>query len=147
MNKNYKPAYINYKPIYIKCTEQNKGEKIIKTLESLGGINIDDFVGDTLGSLYYIKPNRKIDIIDPKDETEDFLNYFFNTAEEIKFPEITSEYCYVLDHNTGKIFKHRITEDEVDLTTEELLKKYGLNEDECSIMYTSNNLELELLED
>ena len=29
---------------------------------------------------------------------------------------------------------------------EELLDKYGFNADECSIMYTSNNLELKLLE-
>lgn len=58
-----------------------------------------------------------------------------------------SEYCYILSFGLGKIFKHLITEDEVDLTTEELLKKHGLNEDECSIMYASNNLELELLED
>lgn len=57
------------------------------------------------------------------------------------------EYCYILSYGLGKIFKHFITEDEFNLTTEELLKKYGLNEDECSIMYTSNNLELELLED
>lgn len=58
-----------------------------------------------------------------------------------------TQYCCILDHNTGKVFKHCITEDEVNLSTEELLKKYGLNEDECSIMYASNNLELELLED
>ena len=60
-------------------------------------------------------------------------------------PHIT-EYCYVLNYNTGEIFKHCITEDEVNLTTEKLLDKYGFNADECSIMYTSNNLELKLLE-
>lgn len=57
------------------------------------------------------------------------------------------EYCYILAFGIGKVFKHLLKEDEVDLNTEELLKKYGLNEDECSIMYASNNLELELLED
>lgn len=65
------------------------------------------------------------------------------------FPELKekiTEYCCILDHSTGEVFKHCITEDEVDLTTEELLKKYGFKEDECSIMYTSNNLELKLLE-
>lgn len=78
---------------------------------------------------------------------EDDIIEIFPELKEIKLPRITSEYCYVLDYNTGKVFKHCITKDEVDLTTEELLKKYGLNEDECSIMYASNNLELELLED
>lgn len=58
----------------------------------------------------------------------------------------TSEYCYILNYNTGEVFKHHITEDEVNLTTEELLKKYGFKETECHIMYSSNNLELKLLE-
>lgn len=57
------------------------------------------------------------------------------------------KYCYILSYGLGKIFKHFITEDEVDLTTEELLKKHGLNEDECNIMYSINELELESLED
>ena len=58
----------------------------------------------------------------------------------------TTQYCCILDFNTGKAFKHCITEDELNLTSEELLDKYGFNADECSIMYTSNNLELKLLE-
>lgn len=143
MNTNNK----NYKPIYIKCTEKNKGEKIIKTLENLGGINADGFIGGSNNAIYYIKPNRIIGMIDPDIEDEDFLNYFLNTAKEIKSSNINTQYCCILNYNTGKVFKHCITEDEVDLTTEELLKKYGFNEDECSIMYSSNNLELELLED
>ena len=57
-----------------------------------------------------------------------------------------THYCCILNYNTGKVYKHCITEDEVNLTTEELLKKYGFKESECSIMYTSNNLELKLLE-
>lgn len=57
-----------------------------------------------------------------------------------------TQYCYILNYNTGEAFKHHITEDEVNLTTEELLKKYGFKETECHIMYSSNNLELKLLE-
>ena len=136
----------NYEPVYIRCTEQNRGEKIIKTLESLGGINENNYVGGTLNSLYYIKPDNIIDIIDPEDENEEFLNYFLNTAKEIKSSGINAQYCCILDFNTGKVFKHCITEDEVNLTSNELLYKYGFKADECSIMYTSNNLELELLE-
>lgn len=60
-------------------------------------------------------------------------------------PHIT-QYCCILDFNTGNVFKHCITEDEVNLNTVELLKKYGFKETECSIMYTSNNLKLKLLE-
>ena len=57
-----------------------------------------------------------------------------------------TQYCCILDFNTGNVFKHCITEDEVNLTSNELLYKLGFNADECSIMYTSNNLELKLLE-
>lgn len=58
-----------------------------------------------------------------------------------------TQYCYILNYNIGKVFEHFITEDEVNLTTEELLKKHGLNEDECSIMYSNNKLNLESLKD
>lgn len=58
-----------------------------------------------------------------------------------------TQYCYILSLGLGKVFEHFITEDEVDLTTEELLKKHGLNEDECSVMYSNNKLNLENLED
>ena len=143
MNKDNK----TYKPVYIKCTKINKGKRIIETLEGLGGINSDNFVGDTLNSLYYIKPNNIIDMIDPSTENEDFLKYFLNTAEEIKTPVITAEYCYILSYALGKVFEHLITEDEVNLTTEEILKKHGLNEDECSVMYSTDKLNLEPLED
>lgn len=75
------------------------------------------------------------------------MNYFFSTAEEIKTPVITAEYCYILSYGLGKMFEHFITEDEINLTTEEILKKHGLNEDECSIMYSTDKLNLEPLED
>ena len=138
----------NYKPVYIRCTEKNKGKRIIETLENLGGINADHFVGGSSNNtIYYIKPNRVIGIIDPDIEDADFLNYFLNTAEEIKTPVIRAEYCYVLSYGLGKVFEHLITEDEISLTTEEILKKHGLNEDECSVMYSTDKLNLEPLED
>lgn len=58
-----------------------------------------------------------------------------------------TQYCYILSFGLGKVFEHFITEDEVNLTTEEILKKHGLNEDECSVMYSNNKLNLEPLED
>ena len=143
MNTNNK----TYKPVYIKCTEKNKGKRIIETLENLGGINTEGFVAGSNNAIYYIKPNRVIGIIDPDIEDEDFLNYFLNTAEEIKTPVITAEYCYILSYGLGKVFEHAITKDEVNLTTEEILKKHGLNEDECSVMYSTDKLNLESLED
>lgn len=143
MNKDNK----TYKPVYIKCTERNKGKRIIETLEKLGGINKENFAGDNCNALYYIKPNYIIGIIDPDDVDTSFLIYFLNTAEEVKTPIITAKYCYILSYGLGKVFEHFITEDEVDLTTEELLKKHGLNEDECSVMYSNNKLNLENLED
>ena len=57
------------------------------------------------------------------------------------------QYCYILSFGLGKVFEHFITEDEVNLTTEEILKKHCLNEDECSVMYTTDKLYLEHLED
>lgn len=75
------------------------------------------------------------------------MNYFFSTAEEIKTPVITTEYCYILSYGLGKVFEHFITEDEVNLTTEEILEKHGLNADERSVMYSTDKLNLEPLED
>lgn len=142
MNKDNK----TYKPVYIKCTEQNKGKGIIETLEKLGGINEENFAGDNRNALYYIKPNYKIGMIDPDNVDTNFLIYFLNTAEEVTTSIIT-KYCYILSYGLGKVFEHFITEDEVNLTTEEILKKHGFNEDECSIMYSTDKLNLEPLED
>lgn len=136
-----------YKPVYIKCTERNKGKRIIETLENLGGVNTQHLKGEGIGNIYYIKPDRKIEIIDPDLEYKDFVNYFLSTAKEIKTPVITAEYCYILGYGLGKIFEHLITEDEINLTTEEIFNKHGLNEDECSIMYATDKLNLEPLED
>lgn len=57
------------------------------------------------------------------------------------------EYCYILSYSLSKIFEYCITEDEVELNLEELLRKHGLNVDECSFMYSSDKLNLEPLED
>lgn len=57
------------------------------------------------------------------------------------------EYVYILSFSLGKVFEHCIIDDETELSSEELLKKHGLNADECSIMYSTDKLELESLED
>ena len=110
--------------------------------------------------------NKDIHLLELKakayDDAKERMSYAYNQnrvsigfIHEI-FPNLNSyenqdktpitHYCCILNYNTGKVYKHCITKDEVNLTTEELLKKYGFKESECSIMYASNNLELELLE-
>lgn len=77
-----------------------------------------------------------------------FISEIFPNLDLYKTQDkIKSKYCYILSYGLGKVFEHFITEDEVDLTTEELLKKHGLNEDECSVMYSTDKLNLEPLED
>ena len=78
-----------------------------------------------------------------------FANEIFPNLKSYENRDKTNvtQYCCILDFNTGKVFKHCITEDEANLNTADLLRKYGFKESECSVMYTSNNLELKLLED
>lgn len=126
------------------------------------GLKIDSIIAWLERQVY----NKDIHLLELKakayDDAKERMSYAYNQnrvpigfISEI-FPNLNSyenqsktpitQYCCILDFNTGEVFKHCITEDEVNLTSNELLYKLGFNADECSIMYTSNNLELKLLE-
>ena len=54
-------------------------------------------------------------------------------------------YLYVLDFSYPALYEIELTEEDENLTTEEILKKRGLKEDNCHFMYTKDKLELEIL--
>ena len=57
----------------------------------------------------------------------------------------TFYYLYVLDFSYPGIYEIELTEEDKKLTSNEILEKYGLKEDNCHFMYTENKLELEIL--
>lgn len=61
--------------------------------------------------------------------------------EETKFG-----YLYILDYLYPGIYEIKLTEEDDDLNTEEILKKYDLEVDNCSYMYSMDKLELLTLE-
>ena len=61
--------------------------------------------------------------------------------EETKF-----SYLYILDYLCPGIYEIKLTEEDNDLNTEEILKKYDLKVDNCSYMYSMDKLELLTLE-
>lgn len=119
------PCVIDISEIFPELKE-DKAESIRKALLEM----VNDTKGDDLWINYNVHKEDAIAWLEKQNNQK--IN--------------TTQYCCILDFNTGKAFKHCITEDELNLTSEELLDKYGFNADECSIMYTSNNLELKLLE-
>ena len=56
-------------------------------------------------------------------------------------------YLYVLEFSYPAIYEIELTEEDENLTTEEILKKRGLKEDNCQFMYTENKVELETIKD
>ncbi len=56
-------------------------------------------------------------------------------------------YLYVLDFSYPGIYEIELTEEDKKLTSNEILKKYGLKEDNCHFMYTENKLELSTLKE
>lgn len=56
-----------------------------------------------------------------------------------------NNYMYILDFLYPGIYEIELTEEDENLTTNELLKKYGLKENNCNYMFTENKLELETL--
>ena len=54
-------------------------------------------------------------------------------------------YLYVLEYSYPSIFEIELTEEDQDLTSDEILEKYGLKESVCEFMYTENKLELTTL--
>lgn len=66
----------------------------------------------------------------------------------MKTDKLVQEYVYILDHCTGSAYK--IVMDDEDMTidkdTEDILYKYGLDIDQVSFMFSTNDItEFELL--
>lgn len=59
--------------------------------------------------------------------------------------ENNHNYMYILDFSYPGIYEIELTEEDETLTTNELLKKYGLKEDTCNYMFSEYKLELETL--
>ena len=55
------------------------------------------------------------------------------------------EYVYILSFGTNEVLEIGVTEEDSNLTTEELLDKYNLDIDNCLIMYNSYRLNLKTL--
>lgn len=55
------------------------------------------------------------------------------------------EYIYILSFGTNEVLEIGITEEDSNLTTEELLDKYDLDIDNCLVMYNSYRLKLKTL--
>ena len=51
-------------------------------------------------------------------------------------------YLYILEFSYLAIYEIELTEEDQKLTSNEILKKRGLKEDNCNFMYTKNKLEL-----
>ena len=57
------------------------------------------------------------------------------------------DYLYVFDFSYPALYEIELTEEDENLTTEEILKKRGLKEDNCQFMYTENKVELKTIKD
>lgn len=55
------------------------------------------------------------------------------------------KYIYILSFSTNEVLEIGITEEDSNLTTEELLDKYDLDIDNCLVMYNSYRLKLKTL--
>lgn len=51
-------------------------------------------------------------------------------------------YLYILEFSYPAIYEIELTEEDQKLTSDEILEKHGLKEDNCNFMYTKNKLEL-----
>ena len=56
-------------------------------------------------------------------------------------------YLYVLEFSYPAIYEIELTEEDQNLTSEEILEKYDLKEDTCQFMYTENKLELSTIKE
>lgn len=57
------------------------------------------------------------------------------------------DYLYVFDFSYPALYEIELTEEDENLTTEEILKKRGLKEDNCQFMYTEHKVELKTIKD
>lgn len=51
-----------------------------------------------------------------------------------------------MDYSYGAIYEHKATPDDLDIDGDDLCRKYGLNIDECYIMYSEHKIEIEPLD-
>ena len=56
-----------------------------------------------------------------------------------------NEWIYILDYANAELYSHRLTEEEQDLEIGDFFERYGLNEDECSWMFSDKCLTLNSL--
>lgn len=57
------------------------------------------------------------------------------------------EYLYILDYSTPGIYEIKLDEDSSKETTDELLDKYGFDQNYCSWMFTNIKLNLQTIND
>lgn len=70
----------DYKPVYVRGTET--GERVLETLEALGGINKYNRIGSNKNCIYFISPESHI--IDFVSVNSLVGEYIIATAKEIK---------------------------------------------------------------
>ena len=56
------------------------------------------------------------------------------------------KYLYIFDYCQCGIHKINVPNTEEDIDVEQLLAEYGLNEDECSYMFSNDELCIEFIE-
>ena len=56
-------------------------------------------------------------------------------------------YLYVLEFSYPAIYEIELAEEDQNLTSEEILEKYGLKENTCQFMYSENKLELSTIKE
>lgn len=56
-------------------------------------------------------------------------------------------YLYVLEFSYPAMYEIELTEEDQKLTSDEILKKHGLKEDNCHFMYSENELELSIIKE
>ena len=52
------------------------------------------------------------------------------------------EYCYIFDYSEPGIYEISLQPEDKDLDTETLLNKYDFKEDQCFVMFTDHQLQL-----
>lgn len=50
------------------------------------------------------------------------------------------EFIYILNYNAGKIYKIEIVDDDITDIEDYLKQQYGINADECSWMFSTNDI-------
>ena len=56
-------------------------------------------------------------------------------------------YLYVLEFSYPAIYEIELTEEDQNLTSDKILEKHGLKEDNCHFMYSKNELELSIIKE